>query len=247
MDYATQIQQLESLLPLISSTRSSLPSLVSSLSPSTPSPHLDLSTLYRLASTQCEASIKTLVDRVQAIEKTLDQAEQSFRKESNGVVVREKKEKDPFERVGEILGGSQGVGAKEKRQFQPKLKAPKTREQLEEFLKTWETNQSNVKLRPQPRQGQEEDVESVEMTLKGVMKVVLILKWEESDLVMVEFAACSSLKENNPVYRPSRFSLFQELTNSVMSLIDKSLSRPGERVSNLEEALTFLSNPPLPF
>lgn len=41
----------------------------------------------------------------------------------------------------------------------------------------------------------------------------------------------------NPLYRPSQFTLFQDLTNSTMNLIDKSLSRPEERVSNLEEVL----------
>ncbi|GAA5949330.1 hypothetical protein JCM3765_003373 [Sporobolomyces pararoseus] len=249
MDYTTQIHQLESLLPLIQSTRSSLPSLVSSLSPPTPSPHaLDLATLYRLASTRCEQSIKSLSEQLEKVEKTLDLAEESFKKDQKGVVVKELgKDKDPWQRIGEILAGSNRTGSKGNQVFEPRLQAPKSRQELVQFLKTWETNHSRVTLDLKRGAEGDNDAETIEMRLKGVMRAIIVVRWENSSLAMVELAACFSLKENNPLYRPSRFSLFQELTNSVMSLIDKSQARTGDRISNVEEILTFLSNPPLPF
>lgn len=198
MDYSTEIQQLESLLPLIRSTRSSLPSVVSSLSPSTRSPHLDLATLYRLASTQCETSVRTLGERLQAIEATLDQAEQSYERDSNGVVLRETTDKDPWERVGEILGATRGGGSNDSKPFQARLEAPKTTEELDQFLKTWQTNHPRVRFDSQARQ-RGGDTERIEMRLKGVMRASIVVRWAEgqgSNCASVELIACSSLKEN---------------------------------------------------
>ncbi|GAA5995220.1 hypothetical protein JCM5350_005807 [Sporobolomyces pararoseus] len=253
MDYTTQIQQLESLLPLIESTRSSLPSLVSSLSPPTTSPHspLDLATLYKLASTQCQQTINLLSEQLEKVETTLDLAEESFKKDQNGVVVVKQgvKDKDPWQRIGETLTGTSRTRSKGNQVFEPRLEAPKSKQELVQFLKTWETSHPRVTFDPVrgTEGGNEEQETTIEVKLKGVMRAVIVVRWENSSLAMVELAACFSLKENNTLYRPSRFSLFQELTNSLMSLIDKSQSRPGDQTSNLEEVLTFLSNPPLPF
>lgn len=205
MDYSTRIQRLESLLPLITSTRSSLPSLVSSLSPSTPSapppPHSDLSTLYRLASTQCETSIQSLFERLEALDEILNHAEESYGKDSTRVVPRQVKEEDPWERVGDILGGgTKGATARDKGPFKPTLEAPRTNEQLVDFLKTWETNHSNVRFDLERLQSESRcsHVERVEMRLKGVMRAVIVVRWErleDSSVAMVELVACSSLKE----------------------------------------------------
>ncbi|GAA6014108.1 hypothetical protein JCM11491_004107 [Sporobolomyces phaffii] len=247
MDHAVQIRQLESVLPLIKSARESLPSLVSSIArPAPTSPHLDLATLYRLASAHCEHSIAALGEALHAIEQTLAHAELSFATDPKDVVLGDSRDRNPWERVGDILQGSTTASRASSKPFEPTSEPPHTTEQLEHFLKTWAAHHPRVTLELLPRSGTEGDVERINLTLKGVMKATLVIRWERGAAV-VQLAACSSLKENNPLYRPSRFTLFQDLTNSCMNLIDKSRSRSGETTSNLEEVLTFLSNPPLPF
>ncbi|GAA5829010.1 hypothetical protein JCM3766R1_003902 [Sporobolomyces carnicolor] len=248
VNYAAQIRELESCLPLIEAARTSVPSLVASVSPSPSSApaHLDLATVYRLASTECELAIKSLSDRLEAIEATLVRAEHSLELDPNGIVPPARHDPSPFERIGDLLGPARGIMSDQA--FHPLLDPPKSSAELDTFLATWHANHPTVRLaRRRRRDGHPDNVEHVDMTLRGVLKATIVARWEEPTLAMVEIAACSSLKEDNPLYRPSRYSLFQELTNSVMSIIDKSLTRPEERTSNLEEVLTFLSNPPLPF
>ncbi|GAA5929495.1 uncharacterized protein JCM15063_004166 [Sporobolomyces koalae] len=254
MEVASHTQQLESLLPLIQATRSSLPALIASLSTSTssPGPPLDLATLYRLASTQCEQSIKSLTERLQTLESVLDQAEASYEQNPVEVAVADHPKRDAWQEVGDVLAGTTDSKAKKAGvPFQPTCEPPTTNEQLVEFLNRWETLHPRVKLSLEIHPT-EVDVAELELVLRGVMRVALVLRWQDIDepgaqTLVVELAACSALKERNPLYRPSQFSLFQDLTNSTMSLIDKSVTRSGPSTSNFEEVLTFLSDPPLPF
>lgn len=197
VNYAAQIRELESCLPLIEAARTSVPSLVASVSPSPSSApaHLDLATVYRLASTECELAIKSLSDRLEAIEATLVRAEHSLELDPNGIVPPARHDPSPFERIGDLLGPARGVTSDQA--FHPLLDPPKSSAELDTFLATWHANHPTVRLaRRRRRDGHPDNVEHVDMTLRGVLKATIVARWEEPTLAMVEIAACSSLKED---------------------------------------------------
>lgn len=201
MDYAIQIEQLTALLPLIQQSRTSLPSLITTISPNSQSPlqPLDLASLYRSASIQCEQSLKLLDERLKELEPVLREAEKSYEKDSNGIVLRQKVERNRWEQVGDVLGTSNGTTRNERKAFKVTREPPKTREQLAKFLREWESSHPRVRIRSAG--SEDEDTEQVEMVVRGLMRVKLVLRWEEAEegegkTATVEITACFSLKEN---------------------------------------------------
>jgi len=129
----------------------------------------------------------------------LREAEKSYEQDSKGIVLKEKVQRNQWEMVGDTLGAGKETIGKVGKIFKPSLEAPRTREQLVKFIEEWETSHPRVGLRLIERQ--EEDTERTEMVVRGLMRVILVLRWEDEDegegkLAMVEIAACTSLKEN---------------------------------------------------
>ncbi|GAA6061560.1 hypothetical protein JCM10212_001092 [Sporobolomyces blumeae] len=224
---------------------------------------------YRAASAHCAASIQLLVEHLEAVDDVLDRARASFERDSSGVdldfeqrerVVVDEEPTNVWHAVGEILG-NEGDGAAESNSREASSRPtggqlpspPASKRELVEYLERWESSHARVRARTRPTT--EADGQHVEVVVKGVMRSNLVVRWEEraqqkgegSKVAMVEWVSCLSIKENNPLHRPSQFTLFQNLTNSAMNLVDRSRQRSPELVSNLEEILTFVSDPPLPF
>ncbi|GAA5821743.1 hypothetical protein JCM11251_001002 [Rhodosporidiobolus azoricus] len=257
-----RIASLQAALTSLDRTRASLPSLLASSLSGPSSSSDDRAQAYRTASNECWASIKALVEQLDAIEPVLQAAEASEAKDAKGVGVkpREKRVENPWERVGGILsdGGasSSGAGAKGKARepFRPQFDPPSEPEELQDLVQKWEEQHPRVKIR---LVGAEAGKEAREMrfTLRGVMKTVVVLRWEDREdglgrEVGVDLVACFSLKEDKPPHLPSQFSLFQSLTNAAMLLVDRARLRrakDGGGEYAVEEVLAFLSDPPLPF
>lgn len=129
----------------------------------------------------------------------LREAEKSYEKDSNGIVLRQKVERNRWEQVGDVLGTSNGTTRNERKAFKVTREPPKTREQLAKFLREWESSHPRVRIRSAG--SEDEDTEQVEMVVRGLMRVKLVLRWEEAEegegkTATVEITACFSLKEN---------------------------------------------------
>ncbi|BGP19216.1 hypothetical protein JCM10213v2_007303 [Rhodosporidiobolus nylandii] len=225
---------LHALLDLIDRCRSSLPATVAASLAAVASP-ADRAQQYRTTSNECWATIRSLGEQFDALEPVLSAAEASGALSPNGVVVlpRERKAGNAWEQLGAVLGGSEGgrggAGSKGKakepfkRQFEP----PTSPEELADFVQKWEATRPRVRLKLVGT-GSEAEPREMRVTLRGVMRATV-----------------------KPPYLPSQFSLFQTLTNSAMLLVDRARIRraraDGECESIVEEVLTFLSDPPLPF
>lgn len=139
----------------------------------------------------------------------LREAEKSYEQDSKGIVLKEKVQRNQWEMVGDTLGAGKETIGKVGKTFKPSLEAPRTREQLAKFLEKWETSNSRVKLRLMEEQ--EEGTEQIEMVVRGLMRVKLVLRWEDEHegqgkLAMVAIAACTSLKENVSRHYPQPVS-----------------------------------------
>ncbi|GEM12369.1 L-arabinokinase [Rhodotorula toruloides] len=91
------------------------------------------------------------------------------------------------------------------------------------------------------------------VTLRGVLHAVVKLRWEGDDAgsrsCEADWACIYSLKEDRPPYLPSRFSLFQSLTNEAMDILDRCrrLRVDGdERTASVEELLIRLCHSEMP-
>ncbi|GAA5947712.1 hypothetical protein JCM10213_002087 [Rhodosporidiobolus nylandii] len=252
---------LHALLDLIDRCRSSLPATVAASLAAVASP-ADRAQQYRTTSNECWATIRSLGEQFDALEPVLSAAEASGALSPNGVVVlpRERKAGNAWEQLGAVLGGSEGgrggAGSKGKakepfkRQFEP----PTSPEELADFVQKWEATRPRVRLKLVGT-GSEAEPREMRVTLRGVMRATVVLRWQEGAdgrrAIGVDLVNCCGLSESKPPYLPSQFSLFQTLTNSAMLLVDRARIRraraDGECESIVEEVLTFLSDPPLPF
>ncbi|GAA5901842.1 hypothetical protein JCM5296_002087 [Sporobolomyces johnsonii] len=251
-----QIASLDSLLATLARTRSSIPSLLRTFADLASSPALDRPTIYRAASQECSNSIRLLAEELDNLEPILHAAEASEKDDPAGIVVskRERTARQAWDQLAELLDGRGHKGkAKEQHNeaYQNQLEPPTSSEELVDFVKRWEIAHPRVKVRVLPNT--DENVDELQLVLKGVMRATLVLRWAERDdgepsrSAQVELVSCCSLKEEKPPYLPSQFTLFQSISNSAMDIIDRALRRPGNATSNLEEILAFLSDPPLPF
>ncbi|GAA6038318.1 hypothetical protein JCM8097_003941 [Rhodosporidiobolus ruineniae] len=255
-----QIATLQSLLASLDRTRSSLPSLLTAslhLPAASPS---DRAQLYRTASTECTAALRALSDALQSAQPVLDAAEASDKRDSSGVVVRpreKRREGNAWETVATVLGESrvQGNGkGKSREPFKPQFDPPTSLAEVAVLVRRWGEQHPRVQLQlvgAAERGGPRE----VRVRVRGLMQAVVALRWEkrregEERVCVPELVVCHSLKEKKPPHLPSQFTLFQQLTNTSMALVDRqralrAAGKGGETA--LEEVLAFLSNPPLPF
>ncbi|KDE05226.1 hypothetical protein MVLG_04362 [Microbotryum lychnidis-dioicae p1A1 Lamole] len=141
---------------------------------------------------------------------------------------------------------------------------PQNRHQLHAILQEWkvrhadnvlqcEIDQSGIDFAPETTE--------IKFVLRSVMKAYISIHWQtptKSDdqgdpiaIPQVERVACFGLNETKSSYLASQYVLFQNLTRTAMGLIEGTRSTFGEPVSgtqtDLEQVLTFLTNPPLPF
>ncbi|BGO94387.1 hypothetical protein NBRC10512_002085 [Rhodotorula toruloides] len=255
------LAQLSSALSTLTRTRQAIPSLVASVS--APLAPLDRANLYRSASAECHAAIKQLAEELNRLEDVLKVAEESERKDPQGIVVRpvSKREQptavkgaDPWQRVGEILGGAAGSAdakGKGRQSYRPRFDVPSSPQALADLARRWQAEYPRVRIELVGTANAEQ--RQMTVTLRGVLRAVVKLRWEgrEQDLRACEtdWVCVYSLKEDRPPYLPSCFSLFQSLTNDATDIIDRCRQRraEGERVASVEELLAFLSDPPLPF
>ncbi|SCV73377.1 BQ2448_7303 [Microbotryum intermedium] len=143
---------------------------------------------------------------------------------------------------------------------------PKDRHELQAILQGWKVRQGDKVLEceiVEPGSGIDQDPETTEIkvVLRAVMKAYVSIHWETSTTSggedgtiaspQVERVACFGLNETKSSYLASQFVLFQNLTRTAMELIEQARSSPIEPASgsqsDLEQVLTFLTDPPLPF
>ncbi|BGP00570.1 hypothetical protein RTBOTA2_004848 [Rhodotorula toruloides] len=255
------LAQLSSALSTLSRTRQAVPSLVASVS--APLAPLDRANFYRSASGECHAAIKQLAEELNQLEDVLKEAEESERKDPKGIIVRPVSKRDrptatkgadPWERVGEILGGaaaSADVKGKGKQPYRPRFDIPSSPQALADLAQRWQADHPRVRIELAGAASAEQ--RRMTVRLRGVLRAVVELRWEAQDAgsrsCAADWVCVYSLKEDRPPYLPSRFSLFQSLTNDAMDILDRCRQRraEGERVASVEELLAFLSDPPLPF
>ncbi|KAM0752455.1 hypothetical protein T439DRAFT_208625 [Meredithblackwellia eburnea MCA 4105] len=265
----TKASEIRSTLSALDRARQSLPSLLRSFAIPTASSN-ERATIYRDRSNEAWNSIKALSDQLKSIQNILDSCDQSERDDAVGIVdkPRENRSAVSWARLGDILGntgaGSNGSASSGKRKvggidwdqraFSPQLKTPLNPGDLDEIVKQWTAERPRVTIELNPSDSGKEQRE-LKLVLKGTMKAVCMLHWSEVGStgvrsVQVERVACFSLKEDKSSYLQSQFSLFQSITNKAMEVIGASLIRTESAqtpISNVEEVLNLLSNPPLPF
>lgn len=272
------LAQLSNALSTLSRARQAVPSLVASVS--APLAPLDRANFYRSASVDCHAAIKQLAEELNELEDVLKEAEQSERKDPKGIVVRpmSKRERptavkgaDPWERVGEILGGAAGSAdaeGKGKQPYRPRFDIPSSPQALADLARQWQVDHPRVRIEPVSAADAEQ--RQMTVTLRGVLRAVVKLRWEAQDAgtrsCEADWVCVYSLKENvsrfehlgssvpqtdvfllqRPLYLPSRFSLFQSLTNDAMDILDRCRQRraEGKRVASVEELLVRSPCPP---
>ncbi|GAA5988889.1 hypothetical protein JCM10908_006212 [Rhodotorula pacifica] len=238
----------------------------------------DRAVQYRAASSECNSAIRALSDQLEAIEPILSEADQSAEKDQSDILVRPSTAAArrraraagkgdtngaSWDKVGEILAAGGGAsstratssGRGRSVAFEVQHPVPSSPAQLNDLLATWSTSHPRVRVqitRTRTRAAQEEQPVELGLTLRGVMRARIALRWEEDSGCEAEYVACYSLKEDEkPLYVDSQFSLFRSLSNRAMAIIDqRRRARAGtavEPVHSLEEVLAFLSDPPLPF
>ncbi|KAK4690870.1 hypothetical protein P7C70_g9471, partial [Phenoliferia sp. Uapishka_3] len=252
----SQIQSLNSALSTLSRVRTSLPSLLRSFAVPTLSSS-ERATIYHDRSTEASSSISSLNSQLKSIQHILDQTLQSELEDPVGIVVQEREEGtagDLWRRLGEVLKREK-VGAGE---FVGGLESPKTPEELRELVSGWMERNQRVKVGLEPSDGREEQWE-LKFVLRGTMRAVVMLHWSDVDeeggaggerMVQVERVACFGLKEDRASYLQSQYNLFQSISATAMETVSRSLRKletAEKPISNVEEVLTLLSNPPLPF
>ncbi|BGP34559.1 hypothetical protein JCM10296v2_006381 [Rhodotorula toruloides] len=255
------LAQLSNALSILSRTRQAVPSLVAAVS--APLSPLDRANFYRTASAECHAAIKQLAEELNKLEDVLKEAEESERKDAKGIVVRplSKRERlpaakgaDPWQRVEEILGGaarSADAKGKGRQPYRPRFDVPPSPQALAHFARQWQADHPRVRIELTGAADAEQ--RQMTVTLRGILRAVVKLRWEGHDArarsCEADWVCVYSLTEDRLPYLPSRFSLFQSLTNDAMDILDRCRQRraEGERVASVEQLLAFLSDPPLPF
>lgn len=206
-----QIASLNHLLGTVQRTRSSLPSLLRSFNASASSSHADRAAIYRTASSEASTSIRALADELEKVEGTLQAAEESERRDGQGIRVRvleqgQARSEGGWEKLGEILGvaaGAGGVGEQGKgkaRAHESSLGDVSSPAELQTMLEQWEM-QCGGKIKLQAVGSTEKECAEVRLQLKGVMRACILLDWDKREdgragrRCMVERVACFGLKE----------------------------------------------------
>ncbi|KAI5478189.1 hypothetical protein MNV49_005356 [Pseudohyphozyma bogoriensis] len=251
---SSQVAQLTAVLATVDRARASLPSLLRSFGVPASSP-AERASVYRERSNEAWNSIKALRASLEAVQPLLDKTAASENADAVGIVVREREVRGVgLERLKDVMHNSdKGRKGKQKKEFVAKFNAPATPVEVDELVQRWQTDHPNVRIE---LRGVKEGGEAreIRITVKGLMWASCMLHWTDARtggrVVMVERVACFGLKEDKSTYLQSQYGLFQTITNDAMHVVYKSLRR-SERsetvVSNVEEVLAFLTDPPTPF
>ncbi|KAL8276199.1 hypothetical protein RQP46_011411 [Phenoliferia psychrophenolica] len=256
-----QIASLRSVLSTLDRTQGSLPSLLRSFAVPTTSSS-ERASIYRERANEAWSSIKALSDDLAGVQAILDRCDASEQLDQVGIVVkpREVSAGAQWARLADVLGGGTASAShkgKEKATdaFVPQLGSPATPHELAELVRRWSEDHPRVTVELDSKDGGGKEQSELRITLRGTMRAVAMLHWSDWDgggrCVLVERVACFGLKEEGKSsYLQSQHSLFQSISGSAMELISRSLRRletADTPTSNVEEVLSFLSNPPLPF
>ncbi|GAA5972434.1 hypothetical protein JCM11641_001844 [Rhodosporidiobolus odoratus] len=258
-----QIASLHAVLTSLDRCRSSLPTLLQSISHPFASPD-SRAQLYRTASHECTNSLRSLGEQLDSVETVLQATSASEAASSKGIVLkpRQRKPVDAWEQVGGILdldgkgsGGSDREG-KGREPYERQFASPTSPAELAELAEKWEGTHSRVSVRLVGAGGSGGgELREMRLTLRGVMRAIVAFRWTDGDegpgrRIEVDLVSSFGLKEETPPYLPSRYSLFQHITNEAMTLVDRARIRRAQGAKDesvVEEVMAFLSDPPLPF
>lgn len=177
------LSQLSNALSTLSRARQAVPNLVASVS--TPLAPVDRANLYRTAAAECHVAIKQLADELEQLEGVLKEAEESEKKDPKGIVVRQvsKSERntttrgtDPWETVGQILGGMADSREKGKQPYRPHFDVPSSPKALADLTQRWQADHPRVRIELAGIEGAEQ--QQITVTLRGVLRAMVKLRWE---------------------------------------------------------------------
>ncbi|KAK4046753.1 hypothetical protein OIV83_005858 [Microbotryomycetes sp. JL201] len=254
-----QIAQLDRVLAAVERARASVPQLLRSFTTPAATP-LDHANIYRQASTEAWTSVRVLGEQVDAAQTIVAETQQSEQQDATGIVVRQKQvngqDGHGWNTLAALMARAETGNALHQR---PTVRmmgdGPTTVQELDEFIQKWHDKHPRVKLQ---LEGAENDriATRIKLLLKGTMKAVIMLhhpvasKSDQPRFVLAERVACFGIKEDKPLYLPSQFSAFNQVTKTAMETIERDRLQQhvqGKPHSNLEAILTLLSDPPLPF